>query len=486
MGQSIDSCSRASSGSSTHPHQRSHGRPTPVYDWQAGKVHVPLNHDPSSPTWTLAACGDWVPRIAQQTRMAADPRACFGDVLPVLEEADLSIVNLECVLSAPNLAPIVKDGPPLRAPVDAVNELASVPFHLACLANNHIYDYGDAGLYATLDALSGAQIHSVGAGMSSAAAEQEAFFERGSVQIAVINIAEGEEASAIGKPGAATLDLVRLSRRLTELREQADVIVVVVHAGCEFVPVPMPHIREGYKILADAGADLVIGHHPHVPQGLELHNGTPIIYSLGNFTLHMNGPIENLRVGCLARVRFCGASMHSVEIIPFSIHPTEVRLLTDAPLTQFRLDFEQLSVIATDDEKLACIWDAYADRWLVLRGVPELTSAAVMLAGRKPVLQSLLAAELLRDTGGQKRRRLVHRLLQPMARRMHADKVTIPTSAMSTSPAHRHSAAVLRNRFCTESHRQIYQLALQRVMNGTHGNAPAWAYGLIDEWCGLR
>jgi poly-gamma-glutamate synthesis protein (capsule biosynthesis protein) len=111
------------------------------------------------------------------------------------------------------------------------------------------------------------------------------------VQLAVVNAAEGEEGRSVNN-GPGVIDLYQdcLTQQITALREQVDVIVAVLHAGREFVPAPPPYVQRTYRALVNAGADLVVGHHPHVPQGVEVYQGRPIAYSLGNFALwHPNG-----------------------------------------------------------------------------------------------------------------------------------------------------------------------------------------------------
>src|SRR3970282_521498 len=76
-----------------------------------------------------------------------------------------------------------------------------------------------------------------------------------------------------GGPGAASLDIPRISGQIHEVKRQGALAMVVVHAGREYLPVPAPHIRHAFRALAAAGADLIVGHHPHVPQGMELVDG---------------------------------------------------------------------------------------------------------------------------------------------------------------------------------------------------------------------
>jgi len=374
---------------------------SPEFDWQLGRIRFPLSQgNGETYEWSLVVCGDWAPRFGQEQVIAEDPLGFYGDLLPIMQETDLAVVNLECILTGDDLQHIVKDGIAIQVPTSAIVGLSIVPFHLACLANNHTFDYGVEGLARTQELLERHHIQSVGAGLCAEEAERARIFQFGNTRLAVVNVAEGEEGrSASGGPGVASLDLSRLRGQLSSLRTQADVLVVVVHAGREHLPIPAPYIQAIYHSLVDAGADLVVGHHPHVPQGIQLYNGTPIAYSLGNFALWARVPMEYHRLGYFLRARFRGSELSVLEIWPYRIGLDGLRLLTGEQLARFLQELEELSTLIADEDRLVDVWNAYADSWFVSLGMQELADGIALLGGEALLVQSMLKAQLNRFDG---------------------------------------------------------------------------------------
>jgi hypothetical protein len=456
----------------------------PVFDWQSGQIRFSLSPgNDETHEWSVVVCGDWAP-LEQLPALMSDPPGFYGDLLPIMQETDLAVVNLESVLTDDGLQPIMKDGIAIQLPTCAIAGLSIVPFHLACLANNHIFDYGAEGLIKTQELLERHHIRSVGAGLCAEEAERARFLQFGNTQLAVVNVAEGEEARSLnGGPGVASLDLSRLRAQLSSLRAQADVLVVVVHAGREYLPVPSPYIRTIYRSLVDAGADLVVGHHPHVPQGIELHNGTPIAYSLGNFALWMRATVEYRRLGYFLKARFRGSELHVLEIWPYRIGLDGLSLLAGEQLAGFLLELEELSALIADDDRLADVWDAYADSWLVSLGMQELADSIALLAGEALLVQSVLKASLNRFDGDGFAHRLARRVIWQginwVGRRARSER---PPTEHGRLTQMRRGASILRNRFDTWAHRELYLTALRRVMDGKLGNAPGWASKLLSDW----
>lgn len=445
--------------------------------------------------WTLAICGDWAPWQDTAKALLADPAAYYGDVLPVLQKADLAIVNLEGVLGDDHSSPIVKDGMHIGLAAPLTAGLKAVPFHLACLANNHTLDYGPARLGAMQGILAREGIRSLGAGATPEAASAPAFWRFGETRLAVLNVAEGEEARAVnGGPGVAPLDLPALRQQIAALKAQGNVVVLIVHAGREHLPVPAPYIREQYRSLAEAGASLVIGHHPHVPQGIETYRGTPIAYSLGNFALWVPNTWRYHHIGYLVEARFRGRELVAFTPRPYRIEPQQMRLLAGEEGARFQAELDELSALIPDDERLNALWDAYADRWLVDTGLDEMGDSLAELGRGKALLRAVLKASLPRYAGNSLGQRLMRRLLgwglnslskTSPSRNNTAYAQTMNPQGAGPSPtteASRHAAAVLRNRFDTPAHRELYLHALRRVMDRSAGSAPGWAYQQISQW----
>jgi gamma-polyglutamate biosynthesis protein CapA len=156
------------------------------------------------------------------------------------------------------------------------------------LANNHLFDCGADGFRDTRAQIDQVGALRFGAGETVQEASSVCLIERGGVRVALVGICEwGPEATeqSPGVFGLRSLDL--LARRLREARESADWVVLSVHAGDEYNRVPEPAKRRLMRRLARLDADLIVGHHPHVLQGVEDVHGKRLFYSLGNFIFDM-------------------------------------------------------------------------------------------------------------------------------------------------------------------------------------------------------
>jgi len=169
-----------------------------------------------------------------------------------------------------------------------VSMLQDMGVDVASLANNHALDYGTEALLDSFTTFDNAGIPYVGAGETKERAEEAIFVEAGGRTIGVLSasrvIPVVEWNIETRQPGLfCTYDSTRLVQRIKEIKEQCDYVVVFVHWGIERKALPEDYQRNLAKQYIDAGADLVIGNHAHVPQGIEYYKGVPIVYCMGNF-----------------------------------------------------------------------------------------------------------------------------------------------------------------------------------------------------------
>lgn len=333
----------------------------------------PLEFDADSggPAWSLVVAGDCVLDREGDQRLLAD------DVRRRVDEADLALANLEAPLPV-DAEPIPKSGPALTTDPDSVERLAAVGFNLLALANNHLMDYGSAGLRATQAACDASNVETAGAGETRADALEPAHFDRGGVDVAVVNVCEREYGVASRTaPGTAPADHRQAVATVREAAGSADVVVVVSHGGVEYVPLPPPTRRDRLHEFVDAGADLVVGHHPHVAQGWEVYDGVPVFPSLGNFAFDRQGDHENTSRGFLLDVRFEGDTLTRASPVPTVLDGT-VRELPIAEANGFGYYLTQASAALAEDERYEAHWQTIAERlfyerysnWL-LTGVGE-------------------------------------------------------------------------------------------------------------------
>lgn len=233
-----------------------------------------------------------------------------GDVAP---RDSRSTVSLPPALTLANLeGPVVPDvegwTPQPKAGPTMWNR--GLPEHAGTfvfsLANNHTMDLGTRGLNATRDALSRRGMSWVGAGDDLAGAREPAIFEHDGIRFGLIGCCEIQFGIAgRGQPGVAALGPWVYSS-IARLRSRVDHVIVSVHAGIEDAPWPAPYFQDLYRSFIDAGATIVHGHHPHVPQGIEPYGPGLIMYGLGNFVVD-TGPwreYENGLWSCSVEVEF--------------------------------------------------------------------------------------------------------------------------------------------------------------------------------------
>jgi poly-gamma-glutamate capsule biosynthesis protein CapA/YwtB (metallophosphatase superfamily) len=212
----------------------------------------------------------------------------FANVAALLGRADAAIGNLECPVATSGQA--VDKMFTFRANPSV---LATLKTHIdvVSLANNHSGDYGPQALSETVHHLKTAGIPSFGAGSNLSEAHSAYIFERKGVRVALLGYDEflprWFEASD-SQPGVAWSEDEQVVIDIRRARAQgADVVVPFLHWGWENEPSASSRQRELARILIDAGADAVVGCHPHVTQSVELYRGRPIVYSLGNFVFDL-------------------------------------------------------------------------------------------------------------------------------------------------------------------------------------------------------
>jgi len=402
-------------------------------DWQKGVFETGLAGD--GPDWRMTVAGDWAPIRDHEQHMLASPEGIYGNLLPVLRGADVRVANFECVLGDCG-RPIPKGGPNLRGPEEALEAFTAVPFDVACMANNHTRDFDDESLAHTLGLLDAAGVWTVGAGMSAQEAARPCLLTVHGVRVAILDCAEGEECrSRDGGAGGYGFEPDLIADHVMALKDcgAAEVVVVVFHGGREHTPMPPPYVVAGLREVADAGADAVIAHHPHVPQGIEMCGGVPIAYSLGNFCFWQSSELFFRRSGYLMHLDFAGAELQRASITPYLIEAEGLRLMPETVRGPFMRDLRHVSDLLADPEAVDAAWDAFIDSF----------GADAHLRNCKAVLKVT-----------------------------ETDRVQ--------------AAASLLNVLRTPAHHGFVVRACQRVTRGEEDTSPEWARELVARWTTLR
>ncbi|MBN2192640.1 MAG: CapA family protein [Polyangiaceae bacterium] len=252
-----------------------------------------------------------------------------------IDSSDLFFVNLESQLSdqgGETQSPynrLVFTGPPAGAEV-----LAASRVDLVSLANNHMWDYGKRALFSTFDQLDRVNVQYVGATREPNRAYEPLVIRRGDWSIAVFAVTQIWNQGAFeeheGRAHVAWARFDRLAKGLVEARRAHDVVLLAYHGGAEYLDLPMAWTKEFVHWVMRTGVDGVLGHHPHVPQGVEWHGQRPVFYSLGNLVFGMHRDHEWTGTGYLARLSFerppgcetVSCQVFAAEACPYRIQGT--------------------------------------------------------------------------------------------------------------------------------------------------------------------
>jgi len=237
-----------------------------------------------APAVRLRAAGDLAFSWQVGEAVATTDFDPFAALKGALGDADISFANLETVLSkAPAPRGVVeRPGVPLiRGAARAADLAAKAGIDVVSVANNHAFDFGAAGLKDTLAEVARVGVVAIGAGPSADVAARPHIVSVRGLRVGMLALAEKSNHPANGK--AALHKLTAAEAAIRALRSQVDVVVVSVHWGVQYQLKPTKKQIALAHAMIDAGADAIIGHHPHVLQTIEAYQGKPIFYSLGNF-----------------------------------------------------------------------------------------------------------------------------------------------------------------------------------------------------------
>jgi poly-gamma-glutamate capsule biosynthesis protein CapA/YwtB (metallophosphatase superfamily) len=275
----------------------------------------------------LLAGGDVSFGRALGDTLLADPTYdFFAPTAAMLDAADVRFVNLESQLSDQGGRTVHPDNRLIfTGPPSGADALARGRVDLVSLANNHAWDFGKAAFLETLEHLERAGVGYVGAGRTRDRAYGPVIIDRAGFRLAFLavtdiwnqgSLAAHEASEHVAQAKHETLvEAVRLLRA----SNRADAIVVSYHGGEEYFDAPLQRQRDLLRATIDAGADAVLGHHPHVVQGVEWRGGRPIFYSLGNYLMRMTSSEPMTGLGFLARLRFERGAAPEVEACPYRI-----------------------------------------------------------------------------------------------------------------------------------------------------------------------
>ncbi len=280
---------------------------------------------------TIAAIGDvMLDRDVEALIVEHGDGYPWSRVSDLFEGADIVLANLEGTFTARGSAADKRYT--FRTDPSLGGTLSAGGIDLVTLANNHTTDFGDAGLADTLTTLDALGIGHFGAGLDERSARAPLVRMVEGTSIAFLGYADsGNTRFADGeRAGVARAELRAMRAEIAAASAAHDLVVVTLHTGVEYAAAPSSHQRELAHAAVEAGADLVIGHHPHVLQPWERIGDALILYSLGNFVFDLDADdLVTLGAGpfltAVALIHLSPDAAPTLEIRPAFIDPLENR-----------------------------------------------------------------------------------------------------------------------------------------------------------------
>lgn len=271
--------------------------------------------------------------------------AIASELLTFMRDADIMMLNNEFTYTSGG-TPTEGKQYTFRANPGTVSWLDEMGVDIVSLANNHTYDYGETGLLDTLSTLEDSNIPYVGAGRNLEEASAPVYFIAGNMKIAIVSATQIERLDQPDTKGA-TEDSAgvfrcwnpeKLYEEIALAKENSDFVVVYIHWGTENTTEIDWAQEEQAPKIAEAGADLIIGDHPHCLQGMDYFGETPVIYSMGNYWFNSK-TVDT----CLVQVVVDENGLQSFQIIPAIQEDCKVKAADETQKARILQELRSLS-----------------------------------------------------------------------------------------------------------------------------------------------
>jgi poly-gamma-glutamate synthesis protein (capsule biosynthesis protein) len=237
----------------------------------------------------------------------------------LIKKGDVAVANLEY--------PVTLEGEAFknkqyvyRGEPESMRAIKMAGFDMLSIANNHIMDYGEKGLLSTIDNCRKNSLICCGAGADLEQSRKPGVLKKNGITYALLSysMTYPNQYWATSKTAGVTYgEKSAVEEDIRQIREKADVVMVSFHWGAELMESPREYQIRMAHFAIDSGADMVLGHHPHIPQGIEIYNGKPIFYSLGNFAFGSNS--KNTVISFAAEIIMKGRDVSKVIIHPLVV-----------------------------------------------------------------------------------------------------------------------------------------------------------------------
>lgn len=308
---------------------------------------------------SIFIAGDVVPRH-RTVRLFKEKRTdyLFNDLIPIIKNADISIVNFEAPIIEQSETPIKKSGPCLFTTKETMEVLKDAGFNTVTLANNHFRDQGQQGVEQTVKVAQSLNVDYVGGGISLEESRKILYKKIKDKIIAIINVCENEFSIASKNYGGSNpLDVISVYQDVIEARKNAEYVILITHGGVEHYQYPTPRMKKTYRHFIDIGADAVINHHQHCYSGYEIYKDCPIFYGLGNFCFDWEGKQNSTWNQGYAVLLKLDNNKISFDIISYEQCDNEPRV--EQVNDKYESTINQINKIIVNDEELNAKFDSY-------------------------------------------------------------------------------------------------------------------------------
>ncbi len=257
----------------------------------------------------------------------------FEKITSVLKRHDIVFCNLESIIS--NKGHAIKKPITFRADTSLIKALKWAGFNVINIANNHALDFGRNGLKDCIKRLADNDFNTVGGGNTLKEAYRPLIIKKDSIKLAFVSYCDIATGVPERKnvPEIARFNLDTALSTIRRIKDSVDFVIVSLHWGTEYVHYPSRNQKKVAHSLIDAGASIIIGHHPHVIQEVEFYKGKTIFYSLGNFIFDQRGKERN--EGIMFACTFTKDSITNITLIPYRIKGMRPELLTHEEKVDF-------------------------------------------------------------------------------------------------------------------------------------------------------
>jgi len=278
-----------------------------LFDLKSGQFRVSSRNNDKNSTVTLFAVGDIVLDLGVKVSILNhSPIFPFEKIIFLLHTGDLVFGNLESSLSDQQITSNLRKRIHFSGITDGVMGLKYAGFNILNLANNHIMDFGKGAMLDTFRILKENNIKYIGTGNNLNEARKPVIFNIKGISVGFLGYAspDCETNAELNKAGTAPSKIDLMIEDVSKLKNEVDIVIVSIHRGLEFVYYPLPEHQRECRRLIEEGVDVILCHHPHVPQGIEIYRGGVIAYSLGEFISDFEPPLTEYENTLFLRTRY--------------------------------------------------------------------------------------------------------------------------------------------------------------------------------------